>query len=185
MGYKTVTRDMGCEYCGESGKQYTYEDLGDGDRGDINGTTQCYHCKGRKTYKVMLLVSDENCDAISSSSPRFLKCQNGTMRNSESGYEYGKNFLGQETRRKIEVGQESKPCPFCFSTGKKHYLTKKQSCSKCRGYGELTETKWEKGFFGGEVKREYRSTCPDCFGAKFSWVIDHELRSSQIHASNL
>jgi RecJ-like exonuclease len=185
MSYRTVTRDLGCKYCGASGKRYTYEDLGGGDSGSINGTETCSDCQGRKTHRVMLMVSDESCDARGSWSPRFPVCQNGTMRNSESGYEYGKNFWGQETRKKIEVGQESEPCPFCFGTGKKHYMAKKQSCSKCGGWGELTESRWEKGFFGGEVKKEYRSTCPECRGSKFSWVIAHELRNSQIEKSNL
>ena len=185
MGYKTLTRDIGCKNCGASGKVNTYSYEGDGYGGDFTGTTSCSECKGRKTHKVMLLVSEEDCDARGSWSPRFPVCKNGTMRNSESGYEYGKNFLGQETRRKIEIGQESEPCPFCFGTGKRHYLAKKQSCSKCRGYGELMETRWEKGFFGSEVKREYRSTCPDCSGGKFAWVVANELNSSQIHASNL
>jgi hypothetical protein len=49
----------------------------------------------------------------------------------------------------------------------------------------INESRWEKGFFGGEVKKEYRLTCPECRGCKFSWVIAHELRNSQIEKSNL
>lgn len=185
MQLQAVRKELGCKHCGASGEVVTHSYEGDGYGGDFTGMTACSYCKGRKQLQVMLLVSDAVCGAHGSWSEGMLECQNGTMQNTREYYKYGRNFFGQETRQKIAIGQEREPCQFCFATGKKHYIAKKNICSNCRGRGEITESRWEKGFLGDEVRREYKSTCPNCQGKRFSWIIDYELRSSQIYESNL
>ena len=177
MSLQQVIKEIGCSECSCSGEVYI-------DGGDYRDGSyyKCERCKGRKSHKVMLIITGEFCDAAMWDETR-IECQNGTMRNTEPFYRYGKNFLGQETRERI--GNISRKCPFCFGTGKKHFVAKKIYCSHCHGKGSTQESRWEKSFFGREVKREYISICQICRGNKYEWGIDHEFSSTQISYSNL
>jgi hypothetical protein len=183
MSSRQEIKEVGCSACGCAGKTANYEYLGDGDYGStIVGYSTCDCCKGRKNHKVMFIVTDESCDAAMWDETK-IKCQNGAMKNTEPFYRYGKNFFGQETRER--VSNISRKCPFCFGTGRKHYVAKKVYCSNCRGKGSIQESKWEKSFFGGEVKKEYTSTCQACRGGKFEWEIDSDFSNTQTNHSNL
>ena len=182
---KLIAKQIACSECGGRG---IYDSSSEDQYGVITHYRDkiCSTCKGKKTFGVSFIVTGEPCNARVYSHEMqkkiLMTCENGTLHAKEPFYQYGTNILGQTTRKLIN--NYTKRCELCFGTGQKHHIAKKVFCPQCKGNGTITERRWGKSFFGGEVEKEYSFKCPACNGNKFSWQINREVDFDDIRRAS-
>ena len=164
MAFQLIKRNLECKNC--RGKGNTASTHQNEYSSDPNPRDTCITCKGKKVLNVCFFVDDsEKCSA---------GCDSGRFTN--DGYDYGTNFLGQETRKPVI---RTSLCECCFGTNANHYWAEKEACSACNGRGHHTTSEWVKGWFGSETKKITNTVCNECNGAKFFWVSAGHTNKSQ------
>lgn len=138
---KRISIRHACSSCGGMGKW---------DSEDLDSLTTyrntCGNCNGSGNESSTFFVGEE----------KHASCK-GSGRTTSTRTEYGKNWLGERTRKTITATEK---CIFCGGTGLQLHTERFHDCAACSG--KKGSYVWVKSLFGKETEKWV--ACPTCDG---------------------